>query len=57
MPEVTSNTGFDVQRQENVTAGLTYQLSQGDMLRYFIIVPLNERSGSVLILSNSLPGL
>ena len=57
IPELTSNTGFDLQPQENVSAGLAYQLSQGEMRRYFIIVRLNERSGSVLMLSNSLLGL
>lgn len=55
MPEVANNTGFDIQQQENFTAGLAYQLSQGDMLRYFIVVPLRDRSGSVLIVSDSLP--
>ena len=57
IPELTSNTGFDLQPQDNVSAGLAYQLSQGEMLRYLIIVQLNERSGSVLMLSNSLLGL
>lgn len=57
IPELTSNTDFDLQLQENVSAGLAYQLSQGEMLRYLIIVQLNERSGSVLMLSDSLQGL
>ncbi|MEM9905612.1 MAG: hypothetical protein AAF921_11375 [Cyanobacteria bacterium P01_D01_bin.44] len=57
MPELTSNTGFDPQPQENVSAGLTYQLLQGEMLRYLIIVRLREGEGSVLMLSESLAGL
>ncbi|NEP76331.1 hypothetical protein [Okeania sp. SIO2G5] len=57
MPELNNNTGFEPQLQENFAAGLAYQLLQGEMLRYMIIVPLNEGSGSVLLLSNSLPGL
>jgi|GEM_PF-6655806 len=57
MPELTSNTGFELQPRENFPAGLVYQLLQGEMLRYLIIVRLNERSGSVLMLSDSLPGL
>ena len=57
MPELTSNTGFELQLQENVSVGLTYQLSQGEMLRYLIIVQLNERSGSLLMFSDSLLGL
>ncbi|NEQ54902.1 MAG: hypothetical protein F6K11_33065 [Leptolyngbya sp. SIO3F4] len=57
MPELTSNTDFDPQPQENVSAGLVYQLLQGEMLRYLIIVRLNEESGSVLMLSDSLAGL
>ncbi|MBT9317803.1 hypothetical protein [Leptothoe spongobia] len=57
MPELISNTGFDPQPQENFPAGLAYQLLQGEMLRYLIIVRLNEGSGSVLLLSESLPGL
>jgi len=56
-PEITSNTGFEHQLQEDFSAGQAYQLSQGEMLRYLIIVRLNEGSGSVLILSHSLPGL
>ena len=57
MPELSSNTGFDPQLQENFPAGLAYQLLQGEMLRYLIIVKLDEGSGSFLILSESLPGL
>ncbi|MEO1403052.1 MAG: hypothetical protein AAFV72_17635 [Cyanobacteria bacterium J06635_1] len=57
MPELTSNTGFDPQPQENVSAGLAYQLLQGEMLHYLIIVRLREGEGSVLMLSESLPGL
>ncbi|MEL6902254.1 MAG: hypothetical protein AAFP07_14985 [Cyanobacteria bacterium J06606_4] len=57
MPEVNNSTDFDLQRQETFTAGLAYQLLQGEMLRYLIIVPLNERSGSVLLFSDSLPEL
>ena len=57
MPELTSNTGFDLQPQKNFPAGLAYQLLQGEMLRYLIVVRLNERSGSVLMLSESLPEL
>jgi hypothetical protein len=56
MPELGSNTGFNLQRQEDFTAGWAYQLSQGEMLRYLIIVQLNEGSGSVLLLSSSLLG-
>ena len=57
MPELASNTGFDLQPQENFASGLAYQLLQGEMLRYLIIVKLNEDSGSVLMLSDSLPEL
>ncbi len=57
MPELTSNKGFDLQPQENFPAGLAYQLLQGEMLRYLIIVRLSEGNGSVLMLSESLPGL
>ena len=57
MPELTSSTGFDLQPQENFSAGLAYQLLQGEMVRYLIIVRLNEGSGSLLLLSESLPGL
>lgn len=57
MPELASNTGFAPQLQETFSAGLAYQLLQGEMLRYLIIVKLNEGSGSVLMLSESLPGL
>lgn len=55
MPEVTSNTGFDLHLRENFPAELAYQLLQGQMLRYLIIVRLNERRGSVLMLADSLP--
>ena len=55
MPELTSNTDFSLQPQEDFTAGLAYELSQGEMLRYLIVLPLSERSGSVLVLSDSLP--
>ena len=57
MPELTSNTGFDLQPQDNFPVGQAYQLLQGEMLRYLIIVHLNDGSGSVLLLSESLPGL
>ncbi|MEL6384058.1 MAG: hypothetical protein AAFQ89_16710 [Cyanobacteria bacterium J06626_18] len=57
MPELNSNTGFEPQPQENFPAGLAYQLLQGEMLRYLIIVKLDEDNGSVLMLSESLPGL
>ena len=57
LPELNSNTGFDPQLQENFSTGLAYQISQGEMLRYLIIVKLREDEGSVLMLSESLPGL
>ena len=57
IPQISGNTGFDLQPQENIAVGLAYQLSQGAMLRYLIIVQLNEGSGSVLMLSDSLLGL
>lgn len=57
MPEVNNSTDFNLQPQETFTGGLAYQLQQGEMLRYLIIVPLNERSGSVLLFSESLPEL
>ncbi|MDB9526297.1 hypothetical protein PN498_09895 [Oscillatoria sp. CS-180] len=57
IPEITNNTGFDLQPQENFSAGRAYQLLQGEMLRYLIIVRLNEGSGSILMLSESLSGL
>ena len=57
IPELTSNTGFDPQLQENISVGLVYQLLQGEMLRYLIIVRLREGEGSVLLLSESLAGL
>ena len=56
-PKLFNSTGFELQRQENVSAGLAYQLSQGEMLRYLIIVKLREGEGSVLMLSDSLQGL
>ncbi|MEM9219634.1 MAG: hypothetical protein AAGD25_35550 [Cyanobacteria bacterium P01_F01_bin.150] len=56
-PKLINNTGFALQSQENVAGKLTYQLSQGEMLRYMIIVRLREGEGSVLMLSNSLLGL
>ena len=56
-PELTKNTGFDPQPQENFSAGLVYQLLQGEMLRYLIIVKLRDGEGSVLLLSESLAGL
>ena len=56
-PELESNTGFDLHPQETFSAGRAYQLSQGEMLRYLIIVSLRDGEGSVLILSESLPGL
>lgn len=57
IPELTNNTDFDLQPQENVSAGLAYQLLQGEMLRYLIIVRLRDGEGSVLMLSDSLLGL
>ena len=57
MPELNSNTRFAPQPQENFRAGLAYQISHGEMLRYLIIVRLREGEGSVLVLSESLPGL
>lgn len=57
MPELTSKTGFDPQSQEDFSVGLAYQLLQGEMLRYLIIVGLRDGEGSVLVLSDSLPGL
>lgn len=57
MPELTRNTGFDPQSQENFPAGRAYQMLQGEMLRYLIIVRLREGEGSVLLLSKPLPGL
>ncbi|MEM9008577.1 MAG: hypothetical protein AAGE59_34340 [Cyanobacteria bacterium P01_F01_bin.86] len=56
-PELTQNTGFDPQPQESSSVRLVYQLLQGDMLRYLIIVKLREGEGSVLMLSESLAGL
>ena len=55
-PEIRRNTGFDLQLQENFPAGQVYQLSQGEMVRYLIIVGLGD-NGSFLMLSESLPGL
>ncbi|MEM1308448.1 MAG: hypothetical protein AAGF98_02915 [Cyanobacteria bacterium P01_H01_bin.153] len=57
MPELNSKTGFDLQPQGNFPAGLAYQLLQGEMLRYLIIVRLGDGNDSVLMLSESLPGL
>lgn len=57
MDELSHNTGFEPQRQENFPAGLAYQMLQGEMLRYLIIVRLRESEGSILILSKPLPGL
>lgn len=57
IPEINSNTGFELQPQENFAAGRAYQLLQGEMLRYLIIVRLREDEGSVLMLSESLAGL
>lgn len=57
MPELESKTGFALQLQENFPAGQAYQLSQGEMIRYLIIVGLGEGNGSFLMLSESLPGL
>ena len=57
MPELTSTTDFDLRLQENFSAGLAYQLLQGEMVRYLIIVKLSEGNGSVLMISESLPGL
>ncbi|MEL6232499.1 MAG: hypothetical protein AAFR24_21560 [Cyanobacteria bacterium J06627_3] len=57
MPELNNNKGFDLQPQENFPAGLAYQLLQGEVLRYLIIVGLSEDNGSVLLLSESLSGL
>lgn len=54
MPELENNTGFDRQSEESFSAGQAYQLLQG---RYLIIVKLRDGEGSVLILSESLPGL
>ena len=55
MPELNDREGFDWQPLQNVTSGLAYQILQGEALRYLTIVQLNERSGSVLIVSTSLP--
>ncbi|MEM9006335.1 MAG: hypothetical protein AAGE59_22755 [Cyanobacteria bacterium P01_F01_bin.86] len=55
-PEIRRNTDFDLQPQENFPAGQAYQLSQGEMVRYLIIVGLGD-NGSFLMLSESLPGL
>ncbi|ESA35756.1 hypothetical protein N836_10480 [Leptolyngbya sp. Heron Island J] len=57
MPELMSTTDFDLQLQENFSAGLAYQLLQGEMVRYLIIVKLSEGNGSVLMISESLPEL
>ena len=57
IPELTNNTDFALQLQENVTAGQVYQLLHGEMLRYLIIVRLRDGEGSVLMLSDSLQGL
>lgn len=57
MSELNSNKGFDLQPQENFPAGLAYQLLQGEVIRYLIIVGLSEDNGSILLLSESLPGL
>jgi len=60
-PGFSSDTSFNLQRQENFPiqenfpAGSAYQLLQGSVLRYLIIVQFNEHNDSVLILSESLP--
>ena len=55
IPKLTNSPSFDLQPQVDFPAGLAYPLLQGEQLRYLIIVKLNEGSGSVLILSESLP--
>lgn len=60
-PGFSSDTSFKLQPQENFSvqenfpAGVAYQLLQGEVLRYLIIVQFNEHNDSVLILSDSLP--
>ena len=54
-PELTGQQSLALQPQENFSHGLAYQIVQGDIPRYLTIVRLNNRSGSLVILSDALP--
>ncbi|MFK8184245.1 MAG: hypothetical protein AB8B99_12800 [Phormidesmis sp.] len=56
-PKLSNQSDFKLQPLKNLSPGLTYQILQGEAFRYLTIVRLNEDSGSVLIMSNSLPTL
>lgn len=56
-PELSNQPDVELQPLGNVSSGLTYQILQGEAFRYLTIVQLNEGSGSVLIMSDSLPAL
>ncbi|MEM9151648.1 MAG: hypothetical protein AAGB19_14500 [Cyanobacteria bacterium P01_F01_bin.3] len=55
MPGLTNQQSLVIQRQDNFSQGLAYQILQGDTLHYLTIVRLNERNDSVLVLSDTAP--
>ncbi|MEO1397014.1 MAG: hypothetical protein AAFV90_29400 [Cyanobacteria bacterium J06634_5] len=56
-PELNAQQGFDVQVYGDFAGGPVYEVMQGEIVHYLNIVPLNERSGSVLIVGDRPPGV
>ena len=55
-PELNEREGFEVRAYGEFAGGPVYEVVQGEVVHYLNIVPLNERSGSVLIVSDRPPG-
>lgn len=55
-PELNEREGFEVRVYGEFAGGPVYEVVQGEVVHYLNIVPLNERSGSVLIVSDRPPG-
>ncbi|PZO15515.1 MAG: hypothetical protein DCF25_13490 [Leptolyngbya foveolarum] len=56
-PELNDQKGFEVRDYGEFAGGPVYQVVQGEIVHYLNIVPLNERSGSVLIVSDRPPNV
>ena len=56
-PELNDREGFEVRASGEFAGGPVYEVVQGEVVHYLNIVPLNERSGSVLIVGDRPPNV
>ncbi len=56
-PQLNDQQGFEIQAYGEFAGGPVYQITQGEIVHYLNIVPLNERSGSVLIVGDRPPNV